>query len=139
MADEIRPKRDEHGQLDRDDADRIARELTERLITEQRAFQKEISFKNARTNRRDIVVKTIIYQRNTINGMIVKQDADDPLFESLGEDLLDPMKYKYFDHIDGEIFVREQPMKMATCGKWLMGMFKALTNYLARMNIFDGV
>jgi hypothetical protein len=132
-------KRDSNGQVDREDADKVVKELTTKLITESRDFQREITFKHSMNNRRDIIVKTVIYTRNTVNGMIVKEDSTDPLFERLGSEMLDPYRYKYFDHIDGEIFVREMPMSANNVGRWSMGMFKALVNYLARMNVMNRV
>lgn len=139
MSDDTKIKRDEHNQLDKEDADRVTKKITEDLITTQRDYQKEISFKNARGNRRDIVVKFVIYQRNTVNGMIVRDDSKDPEFEKLSTDPLDPYKYKYFDHIDGEIMAKEMPMPLSKHGKWLMGCFKGVVNYLARMNVFNNV
>lgn len=132
-------KRDEHNFLDRDEADVITKRLTQELITTQRDFQKEISFKNAKGNRRDIVMKVIIYQRNTVNGKLVQSDCDDPLFEKLSNEPLDPYKYKYFEHIDAEIAVKEMPMRALTVTKWLMGTYKASINYLARMNVMDRI
>lgn len=132
-------KRDEHNNLDHDDARKVTDDLVKKLITEQRDYQKEISFKHSRSNRRDIVLKIVLYQRNTVNGKIVRDDADDPLFERLGDEPLDPYRYKYFDHIDGEIAVREMPMPMGKAGKWILGCFKGVTNYLARMGIFHEV
>ncbi len=130
-------KRDEHNQLDKDDADRVIKKVTEDLITTQRDYQKEMSFRNARTDRRDVVVKIVIYQRNTVNGRFVRSDMDNPLFERLSDDPLDASRYRYFDHIDGEILAKEMPMPMGKAGKFTMGCFKAMVNYLARMNVFN--
>lgn len=132
-------KRDEHNMLDKEDADRVLRKVTEDLITTSRDHQKEMSFKNARGNRRDIVVKIILYQRNTVNGMVVTGDRSDPEFEKLSDQPLDPYLYKYFEHIDGEILAKEMPMPLSKSGRWQMGCFKALSNYLARMGVFNNV
>lgn len=132
-------KRDENNRLDQDDAARVTQELTRKLITESRDFQKEISFKHSRDNRRDVVVKVVLYQRNTVNGKIVKSDSGDPLFEKLSNDPLDGFRYKYFEHIDMEISVKEMPMPLGKAGKWILGGFSALSNYLARMWVFNDV
>lgn len=132
-------RRDKHNILDKSHADEVVKDLTEKLIGESRDFQKEISFRNARTNRRDIVVKFVLYQRNTVNGKIVTGDAADPEYEKLSDQPLDPYRYKYFDHVDGEILAQEMPMPFSTSGKWMMGCFKAVANYLARMNVFNEV
>jgi hypothetical protein len=132
-------KRDEHNELDRSHAKEVTEQITQKLITESRDFQKEMMMRNARENRRDIIVKVILYQRNSIDGHVVGSDRQQPEFEKLSDDPLDPFLYKYFEHIDGEIYVREMPMPLGKAGRWQMGMFKALSNYLARMNVFNNV
>ena len=132
-------KRDEHNKLDESDADKVIKKVTEDLITEQRHYQKEMMFRNVSTHKRDIVVKVVIYRKNTVDQKIVKDDYKNPLFEKLSDDPLDPFRYHYIDHIDGEIFSREMPMTMAKVGRWQMGCFRALTNYLARMGVFNGL
>ncbi len=132
-------KRDKNNKIDKDDADKVLKKVTEDLITTQRDFQKEMSFRHAKTTRRDIVVKTLIYQKNTVNGMVVREDYQNPLFEKLSDDPLDPIRYNLFDYVEGELFVREMPLSAEKVGKWSMGMFKAVVNYLARMNIMNRV
>lgn len=125
-------KRDENNQLDHGDADAQLRTLQERLITEERSHQKEMSFRNARGDKRDIVMKIIIMQRNSVNGKVVLGDDATKGFEA-GEDPRDPYKYKIFEWIDGEINATSMPMSHVNTGRWIMGCFKAATNYLARM------
>jgi len=130
-------KRDEHNMLDQDDADVVTKKVISELITTQRDYQKEIMFRNCNTEKRDIVVKIVLYRKNTVDGKIVKGDYQNPLFERLSDEPLDPIRYHYVEHIDCEINAKEMPMPMSKIGKWTMGSFKALINYLARMNAFD--
>lgn len=131
--------RDEHGMIIPDAADALQKELVKKLINEERDFQKEMSFRNAASDRRDIIVKIVIYQRNSVNGKIVRGDIENPLFENLSDDPLHPYRYRYFEHIDGEIMAKEMPLNPAKVGRWQFGMFKTLTNYLARMGAFNGL
>lgn len=131
--------RDEHNMLDPNSADEVTKQVTKDLITTQRDFQKDNEMKRAIGNRRDIIVKTIIYQRNTQNHHVIAEDRQDPSFEKLSDDPLDPYLYKYFDHIDGEIMCKEMPMSAANVGRWSMGMFKCVVNYLAKMNVMNRV
>jgi hypothetical protein len=128
-------KRDEHNMVDHDSADKALQDLHKKLITEERAHQKEISFKNARGNKRDIVVKIIIFQRNSVDGKIVLGDEKDG-FESAG-DPRDPYKYKYFEHIDAEIDSRHNPLSPKDVTRWQMGIYKCMTNYLAKMGVIN--
>ena len=132
-------KRDEHNRLDDAEVTEVVDSLTKKLITEQRAVQKELSMRHIKTNRRDIVVKTLIYQRNTVNGIVIRDDYQNPVFEKLSEDPLDPHRYNLFDYVDGEILAKEQPMSASSVTRWTMGMYKAVINYLARMNAMDRV
>jgi len=129
-------KRNEDNSLDQDHATKVLTDLTGSLIHEKRAFEKDLSMRIAKENRRDIVVKVIIYQRNSIDGKIVMEDNSDPLFERLGEDFY---RFKYFDHLDGEVLVREMPMSRANIGRWTMGCFKTVVNYLHRMNVMANI
>ena len=132
-------KRNEDNSLDKNDADKVIKKVTEDLICTQRDFQKENEFRHARSGKRDVIVKIVIYQRNSVNGRVVKSDNENPLFERLSEDSLDQYRFKYFEHIDFEIMAHEMPMDMAKIGKAMIGCFKALTNYLARMGVFNNV
>jgi hypothetical protein len=132
-------KRDEHNRLDMDHTDAVLKDITKNLISEQRDYQKEIAFKHSRSNKRDLVMKIVLYQRNSVNGKIVVSDNDDPSFESLSADPLHAYKYKYFEHIDAEISVKEMPMSAKTVYKWLMGCCNAALNYIVRMGIIDRV
>ena len=142
MSDEKKPsllKRDENNNLDDSEVTEVVDSLTRKLITEQRAVQKELSMRHVKTNRRDIVVKTIVMQRNTVDGILIREDYSNPVFEKLSEDPLDPFRYNTFDFVDGEILAREQPMSASSVTRWTMGMYKAVINYLARMNAMDRV
>ena len=59
------------GSLDHDDANKKLKELTQKLITEERSFQKEISFKTSRSSKRDVMLFVTICQRNSVDGKIV--------------------------------------------------------------------
>lgn len=132
-------KRDEHNQLDKNHADEVLTDLTKNLIETERDFQKDNAMRKAMTNKRDIVVKTVIYLRNTVNGHLIQEDATDPQYEKFNDNKMDPLRYRYVDHIDGELFVRDMPMSMAKVGQWSMGMFKALINYLCQMGVFNRI
>ncbi len=132
-------KRDEHNMLDKNDTDRVLKKVTEDLITTQRDQQKDNEMRRAIGNRRDVIVKTIIYQRNTQNGHVIQEDYKDIGFEKLSDDPLDHYRYKMFEFIDGEIMAKEMPMSMTNVGKWTMGMFKCVVNYLAKMNVMNRV
>lgn len=137
MGDDIKLKRDQNNKLDKDDAERVQKELIKRLITEERHYQKEISFKNARGAKRDIFIFVTIAQRNSIDGKVVLGDPVGPgQYEKWAND--DPYAYKVFDYVEGEIPAKMIPMKLPETGKFLMGVFKAVTNYLARMNVING-
>jgi hypothetical protein len=135
--DDKKIKRDEHNRLDKDDTERVIKKVTEDLINTERDFQRDLTFLKNRENRRDVVVKVIVYQKNTVNGKIVKDDYKNPLFEKLSEDPLDAIRYRMFDYMDGEIFVKEMPMRQAEVGRWTMGCFKVVVNYLCRMGVFN--
>lgn len=140
MKDEdLKIKRNDKNEIDEVDAERLLKKVTENLITTERDVQKELSMRKAISDRRDIVVKVIIYQKNTQNNVVIREDYQNPLFEKLSDDPLDPFRYRYFDHLDGEISVKEMPMSTAKVGRWTMGCFKTVVNYLARMNVMNRV
>lgn len=134
--DPLNIKRDEHNTLDKDDATRVIDKVMGDLINTERDHQKDMTFAKSRTEKRDIIVKVVVYQRNTVDGKIVGMDGQNPLFEKLSDDPLDPYRYRYFDHMDGEIFAGDMPMSQAKVGRWTMGCFKVLVNYLCRMGAF---
>lgn len=126
-------KRNEHNELDRGDAARVTGELVHKLLTEERAFKKEITY-NARGTKRDIVVMMTIMVRNSVDGKIV---ADDLGYDTMDE--RDPYKYKVFDYVEAPIMARDIPMSRSMTGKQLMNCFKVLVNYLARMGVVDRI
>lgn len=132
-------RRDENNMLDQNHADEVVTHLTKELINTERDFQKDNMLKHVSSTRRDIIVKTILMQRNTFNGHLVKEDYQNPRFEKLSDDPLDPYRYNTVDFIDGEIMAKEMPMSASHVGKWTMGMFKCVVNYLAKMNVMDRV
>lgn len=119
--------------------DEVLKSLTSKLINTERDHQRDLSFLKNKENRRDVLVKVIVYQTNTINGKIVRGDYQNPLFEKLSDDPLDPVRYRMFDYMDGEIKVQEMPMRRANIAKWTMGCFKVVVNYLNKMNVMDVV
>lgn len=131
-------KRDEHNMLDIDDADRRLRELQKTLVTETIAHNKDISFNKTGRDLRDIVVKFVIYRKNTVDGMVVREDYNNALFENLSGDPMDPYRYQLVEYVDGDIEVRDQPMTHAAFGKWLHSCFVAVTNFMqTKLQIID--
>lgn len=62
-------KRDEHNQIvDPTEADRIVKELTQKLVTEQRLHEKDQSMHFAKTGKRDIVVHMALTVLPEVNG-----------------------------------------------------------------------
>jgi hypothetical protein len=129
-------KRDANNKLDMDDAARVTHELTKKLLQEERAHKKDISF-NAKGNKRDFVVMFTILQRNTVDGHIVFGEDESKGFEVM--DPRDPFKYRVYDYVEAPMLARDIPMSKATTGKQLLGVFNVLVNYLARLGIINNV
>lgn len=129
-------KRDENNKLDMDDAARVTQQLTKKLLQEQRAHEKEISF-NARGNKRDFVVMVTVLQRNSVDGHIVIGDNESKGFEKMGGD--DPFMYRVYDFVEAPITARHIPMRRAAVGKQMLGIFNVLVNYLGKLGIVDAV
>jgi hypothetical protein len=130
-------KRDQNNMLDQDDADKKIIDLQRTLVTETLAKNRDNSFASAKGNRRDVVVKFVIYRKNTIDGHIVKGDYQDEKFENLSGDPLDPHRYHLVEYVDGEIDVRDMPMPKEKFGKWLFGSFLSVNSYLVKMGITE--
>ncbi len=60
-------KRTENNRLDRGEAARTTEGLVKKLLTEERAYKKDISY-NARGNKRDFIVMVTLLQRNSVDG-----------------------------------------------------------------------
>jgi len=129
-------KRDEHNKLDIDDAARVTQQLTQKLLQEERAHKKDISF-NARGNKRDFIVMVTVLQRNTVDGHIVIGEDESKGFEIM--DARDPFKYRVYDFVEAPILARDIPMNRAACGKQMLGIFNVLINYLGKLSIVNNV
>lgn len=130
-------KRDENNVLDRADADAQIQRLMKTLITEERAFQKDLTFRNARGNKRDVMMFITIVHRNSIDGKIILGEDESKGFESWSD--RDPYKYKAFDFIEVPFMAKDYPMKKTAIGAVLMQCFKLCCNYLIRMGVIDSV
>lgn len=69
-------KRDEHNTLDQDDAQKAADGLMRKLLSEQRAHEKDESMHMAKTGRRDIVVHMAVTVRGQVNGHPIIGETD---------------------------------------------------------------
>lgn len=129
-------KRDENNILDKDDAARTTELLVNKLLTEERAYKKEISF-NARGQKRDFVLMITLLQRNSVDGHIVLGEGDEKGFEVMDE--RDPYKYRVYDFVEAPILAKHIPMSRATTGKQMMGIFNVIVNYLHKVGIINNV
>ena len=129
-------KRDEHNRLDRNDAKAKTEELMQKLITEERMFQKDISFNHARGNKRDIMVYMTIFARNSVDGMIVVGDEGNGFVE-LDRTGHDPYRYKDLDFIEFPIMAKDMPMSKETMGQAIKGFFTHLVSKLIRIGAID--
>lgn len=120
-------KRDEHNILDRDEADRVGKELIRKLLTEQRIHDKQESFHMSRTGKRDICVMMGVYIRNSVNGKIVLSDQQG--FESFSPS--DMYKYKTVDMATVEFPARNLPGNKEFIGKGLMSGFNVIVKWLS--------
>lgn len=129
-------KRDKNNILDRDDAAKTTHDLVQKLLGEERAHKKDISF-NARGNKRDFVVMVTLLQRNSIDGHIAIGEDESKGFEVM--DARDPFKYRVYDFVEAPILAKHIPMSRAATGKQMLGIFNVLVNYLAKVGIIDSV
>src|SRR5665213_180842 len=126
--------RDEHNKLDRGSAANATNALMQKLLTEERAHKKEISY-NAKGNKRDFVVMVTVLQRNSVDGHIVFGEDQGEAFESM--DPRDPFKYRVFDFVEAPILARDIPLSKATLSKQVASIFQVLFNYLVKLNVVD--
>lgn len=129
-------KRDQHNKLDMDAAAQVQRQLTEKLLTEERAHKKDITF-NAKGNKRDFIVMVTVLQRNSIDGHLVFGEDETKGFEVY--DPRDPFKYRVYDYVEAPILCRDIPMSKNTCAKQMAGIFNVLITYLARLSVVNSV
>lgn len=127
-------KRDKNNVLDRDEAAKTTQDLVQKLLGEERAHKKDISF-NARGNKRDFVVMITLLQRNSIDGHIAIGDDESKGFEVM--DARDPFKYRVYDFVEAPILAKNIPMSRASTGKQMLGIFNVLVNYLAKVGIIQ--
>ncbi len=129
-------KRDQNNKLDREDAKKVVEELTKKLITEERAYKKDISY-NARGHKRDFVVMVTLMQRNSVDGHIIIGEDETKGFEVM--DARDPFKYRVYDFVEAPILSRNIPMRKADVGKQMASIFNMLFQYMVKLNIVDSV
>lgn len=129
-------KRDAHNKLDMADAAKVTEQLTKKLLQEERAFKKDISF-NAKGQKRDFIFMVTVMQRNSVDGHIVFGEDEYGGFESM--DPRDPYKYRVYDYVEAPILAREIPMSKVALSQQVASVFQVLFNYLVKLNVVDRV
>jgi hypothetical protein len=129
-------KRDEHNLVVKDEAQKTVEDLTRKLITTERDFQKDLTYSGHKGMRRDIVVFVTVVQRNSIDGKICLEDTRNPKFESWSP--RDPYKYRVYDIVEAPIMVKEQPMSKGTLFKQMTGVMGTVMAYIMKMGAVSG-
>lgn len=129
-------KRDANNKLDMDDAAKVTEQLTRKLLQEERAHKKDISF-NARGVKRDFIFMLTVMQRNSVDGHIVVGENEASGFEKMDD--RDPYMYRVYDYIEAPILAKHIPMKKAMLAQQVSSVFQVLFTYLVKLNVVDGV
>lgn len=129
-------KRDANNKLDQDAADKVLRDLAGKLADHESARNKDLSF-SAKGNKRDFVIMVTVMQRNSVDGHVVIGEDESRGFEVM--DPRDPFKYRIYDFVEAPILAKNIPMRRASVGKQMLGIFNVLVNYLAKLSIVDSV
>lgn len=130
-------KRDENGQIaDRDDAKRVTENLVRKLLTEERAHDKDQSFHRVTTGKRDIVVFLMPMIRNSVNGKLVLGDDASRGFIKFDE--RDMYSYRPYDFVNVEFPARNLPGKKEYIGKGLMSGFSVVVKWMMKMGVIQG-
>ncbi len=51
----------------------------------------------------------------------------------------DPFRYKVYDYAEAPILAKDIPMPQSVVGRQMMGLFKVVVNYLAKVGVINAV